>query len=131
MKFKTIKMAVCVCPTIRKGDLIVACEKCQGVKNLESTFLEVDPKEIVICAAVVCTDGTIIRCHRHSDGLRKIKGMPGKVYTENNDGSNQGFITSKNRYVNRKEALRIQKLAGIASVDPDGYRFQLYSEDLY
>jgi hypothetical protein len=45
----------------------------------------------------------------------------------------QGFITSKNRYVDRKEAFNIQKLAGIKSVAKDGYdpSKELYSEDLY
>lgn len=48
------------------------------------------------------------------------------------DGTTQGFVTSRNRYVDRKEAMRIQKEAGVESLDPGGYRGdELYSEDLY
>ena len=44
----------------------------------------------------------------------------------------QGFIASDGHYYGRKAAYRIQKLAGIQSHDPGGYRGrELYSEDLY
>jgi hypothetical protein len=46
-------------------------------------------------------------------------------------GMDQGFITSRNRYVDREEGLRLQLAAGIESVAPGGYRGQLFSEDLY
>ena len=82
--------------------------------------------EIVICAAIVTANGTIIRGHRHNDAIAAAQtrhlGM----------GPQQGFITSRNRYVDRKQGLKIQLAAGIASADPGGYRGgELYSEDLY
>lgn len=85
-------------------------------------------KEIVICAAVVAADGRIFRGHRHNNCLDlmyqlKVKQRP--------DHEAQGFITSRNRYVDRKEGLRIQKTAGIPSNEPGGYTNELYSEDLY
>lgn len=91
-------------------------------------FVNRKPPEIVICAAVVAEDGRIFRCHRHHQGFwiladLKIKRRP--------DHDAQGFITSKNRYVNRKEALQLQQAAGIPSADPSGYGKELYSEDLY
>ena len=44
----------------------------------------------------------------------------------------QGFITSKNRYVSREEGRKLQDEAGIKSIDKDGYRYNtLFSEDLY
>jgi hypothetical protein len=47
-------------------------------------------------------------------------------------GDDQGFITSRNRYVGREEALRLQLAAGIKSACPSGYRARdLFSEDLY
>lgn len=86
-------------------------------------------KEIVICAAVIADNGKIFRGHRHSDCLNTMRGCKLK-YTFN--AENQGFITSKNRYVNRKEAQKLQKAAGIPSADRDGYQGnELYSEDLY
>jgi hypothetical protein len=44
----------------------------------------------------------------------------------------QGFITSRNRFVSRSEAMKLQLDAGIPSVVKGGYRGTvLYSEDLY
>jgi hypothetical protein len=86
-------------------------------------------KEIVICAAVMSTSGQIIRCHRHHDGFRTLEARGLKV-EERNRG--QGFITSRNRYVDRIKAFHIQLDAGIKSKAPGGYRgLYLYSEDLY
>ena len=86
-------------------------------------------KEIIICSAVKTTCGRIIRGHRHADCIysilqRKLKPLSG-FYS-------QGFITSKNRYVNRYEAFKIQKKAGIKSVWT-GKQVEdlLFSEDLY
>lgn len=91
-------------------------------------------QEIVICAAVRAKDGFIYRGHRHGHALYKPYGLQGVPGYENErpHGDDQGFITSRNRYVNRKEALELQLAAGIKSVDPGGYRGgELYSEDLY
>jgi hypothetical protein len=86
-------------------------------------------KEIVICAAVQCTDGTIIRGHRHADAIRTARIMGKKPCTHPCD---QGFITSRNHFVGRREGLTLQQRAGIASVARGGYRGdQLFSEDLY
>ena len=43
----------------------------------------------------------------------------------------QGFITSRNRFVDREEGLRLQLRAGVPAFGGDGYQDQLYSEDLY
>lgn len=97
-------------------------------RNSQQNMME---KEIIICAAVKTKNRMIIRCHRHSDGLRKIKEMPYEEYIETPDS--QGFITSKNRYVGRAEALKIQKEAGIETADRHGKysKSGLFSEDLY
>lgn len=85
--------------------------------------------EIVICAAVRANDGDVFRCHRHHDGLRALRDRGLEPAPR---AQAQGFITSRNRYVDRGEALRLQLAAGIASHDPNGYRPpDLYSEDLY
>lgn len=90
-----------------------------------------DP-EIVICAAVRAVDGYIVRCHRHSDGMRTVQSMPRYAGTRIGSADDQGFITSRNRYVTRKEAMELQWEADIRSVDPDGYHSEeLFSEDLY
>ena len=84
-------------------------------------------KEIVICAAILCENGEIVRCHRHGDGMWAARERKWKLSIENQ----QGFMTSKNRYVDREEGLALQKAAGIPSADKDGYRYMLFSEDLY
>lgn len=86
-------------------------------------------KEIVICSAVIAECGTVIRGHRHYDCFRA---MQQRELKNSNKPDSQGFITSKNRFVTRKEGRKLQDLAGIKSVDKDGYRGDdLYSEDLY
>ena len=73
--------------------------------------------EIIICAAVKTTDGQIVRGHRHSDCFRAIRDR--KLKPERCHYS-QGFITSKNRFVNRWTAMELQLLAKIKSVCDSG-----------
>ncbi len=90
--------------------------------------------EIIICAAIRMNDGYIIRGHRHNDALRTAAGIPRYKGDSHAWGENQGFVTSKNRYVDRLEAARIQKAAGIKSKMPEGQEYlhgECYSEDLY
>ena len=88
------------------------------------------PREICICAAVIAEDGYIARGHRHHNCIAVLRAM-GKVPQPNHES--QGFITSKNRYVNRVEGCRLQKEAGIESNDKlhPYMGGELYSEDLY
>ena len=83
-------------------------------------------KEICICSAVITQDGLVVRGHRHGDCLFSIHNMGKKASAE------QGFVTSSNRYVGRKEGRLLQEKADIKSFDKDGYRYDtLFSEDLY
>ena len=86
-------------------------------------------KEVCICAAVKSTKGIIIRGHRHGDCIQAMRRMDLKPSSSSNS---QGFITSKNRYVNREQGRKLQDAAGIKSADREGYRgTTLFSEDLY
>lgn len=91
-------------------------------------------KEICICAAIRLPDGRIIRGHRHGDCIRTAEAL---IEWENPGAwgakmcRDQGFVTSQNRYVGRDEGLKLQMAANIPSAARDGYRWQLYSEDLY
>jgi len=83
-------------------------------------------KEICICAAVKDDTGYIWRGHRHSDCIFLI-------YQRNRcfKNSDQGFMTSCNRFVNRADGYKLQIDAGIPSYS-GGYRGGLlYSEDVY
>lgn len=86
-------------------------------------------KEIAICAAVRTTTGKVFRGHRHSDCFMAIKG---RFLIPGDKEEDQGFITSRNRYVDRIEGKKLQDAAGIPSLDPNGYHGnRLFSEDLY
>lgn len=91
-------------------------------------------KEIIICAAVRAEDGHIHRGHRHGDAMWAMQRMPA-YEDERPHGDDQGFITSKNRYVNCEEGMRIFKESGAVSADEENHpianRYELYSEDLY
>lgn len=88
-----------------------------------------EEKEIVICSAVKAENGRIFRGHRHGDAMRAC--LENKCSLSQTDDQ-QGFITSKNRYVGREEGRRLQDEAGIKSADSEGYRGStLFSEDLY
>lgn len=89
-----------------------------------------EEKEICICAAIKFKDGLIIRGHRHADCFHNIdrRGL-GVEYIKDHV---QGFVTSRNRFVDREEGRKLQDLAGIKSADKEGYRHNiLFSEDLY
>lgn len=89
-------------------------------------------KEICICAAVRTLDDRIIRCHRHSDGLRKIFDNAYLGWKRLHTKNGQGFVTSTNRYVNRKEGAELQNAAGILSIRTGKpIDTLLTSEDLY
>ncbi len=89
-------------------------------------------KEIIICSAVKTPKGLIVRGHRHCDCYNNLSNRPDYKDPKSVAFCEEGFITSKNRYVGREEAMQIQLRAGIASADPGGYRGEmLFSEDLY
>lgn len=102
-------------------------------KETERVTEERIGKEIVICSAIRMNDGYIVRGHRHADAIRTASQIP-RYKNDLPFGSNQGFVTSKGRYVDRIEGAKIQKLAGIKSKMPEGQEYlhgELYSEDLY
>lgn len=88
-------------------------------------------KEICICAAVLANNGKYYRGHRHSDCIRTIYEREG-LSVSKGSRSNQGFITSHNRFVDREEGARLQREAGINSVWTKApVKELLFSEDLY
>jgi len=87
--------------------------------------------EICICAAIKDTKGRIWRGHRHADAISTAIAAEARIPLER-ESEWQGFVTSKNRFVNRYEGMAVQIAAGIKSHDPSGYRGdRLFSEDLY
>lgn len=92
--------------------------------------------EVVICAAIKW-QGRIWRGHRHGHAMEAMRNelcyeMSWREVVCSGGIQEQGFITSKNRYVSRRDARALQDAAGIPSADKDGYRYDtLFSEDLY
>jgi hypothetical protein len=87
-----------------------------------------EEKEICICAAIKDDRGCIWRGHRHHNAIQAVY-EAGRTW---NVKTGQGFITSKNRFVDREEGYKLQIAAGIESVAIGGYRKnRLFSEDLY
>lgn len=94
-----------------------------------------DKKEFIICSAINY-NSTIICGKRHKHCIMTAEDLLEEKYDESigSDRANQGFLTSFNRYVDRKEAFRI-------ALDNDQIRHKLYdinnpdqelvSEDLY
>ena len=83
-------------------------------------------KEICICAAVKDNTGYIWRGHRHSDCIFLIDQR-----NRHSKNSDQGFVTSENRFVSREEGYQLQIAAGIPSHSGEYRGERLYSEDLY
>lgn len=91
-------------------------------------------KETVVCAALR-VGKRIWLGHRH--GHARTAMYDELSYTHNRKqimrmNVEQGFITTKKRFVDRKQAYKLQTAARIKSHDVDGYRGkELFSEDLY
>lgn len=81
--------------------------------------------DMEICIAIQLADGRVIRGHRHDDCIQtalKWQADPKHAI--------QGFMTSRNCFVDRHEGMALQNAAGIDSIT--GYRGDvLFSEDLY
>jgi len=85
--------------------------------------------EVCICAAIVSEDCRVFRGHRHDDAILtagKAGAKPSSL------AASQGFITSRNRFVDRYEGMRLQRAAGARSACYGELRGDmLFSEDLY
>lgn len=84
--------------------------------------------EVCICSAIKRkSDGKIFRGQRHDDCIQSA-GSRGWS-TKDTQTAEQGFMTSANRFVDRKEAYQLQVEAGRVPDRPGSHI--LMSEDLY
>lgn len=92
--------------------------------------------EAVVCSGI-SWNGRVWRGHRHGDCMQAMSEELSYTMTRKQMGEQecfheQGFVTSRNRYVTREEALAMHQALGIPSADKDGYRNKImFSEDLY
>ena len=76
-----------------------------------------------------CDRGLVFCGWRHAQCMYSMISITGKRQSEAGEEI-QGFLTNKNRFVDRREALEIAKQANQLNNRTD-CRVQLYSEDLY
>jgi hypothetical protein len=104
--------------------------RCEQSGEVEGAAPPAGEAEQCICAAIMLPNGEVWRGHRHSDAIQTA----GKAGATREDvaEAEQGFITSRNRFVGREEGAVLQARAGIVSAQtgklPEG---MLFSEDLY
>lgn len=72
------------------------------------------PQEVCICAAIRMPSGEVIHGHRHNHCYDVVRARTDAV-REDIVAAEQGFVTSQNRFVGRKEAMRIQRESGLPS----------------
>ena len=92
--------------------------------------------EFILCAAILRKEPRDSDCNYYDNDIQNIElgyrhhdiliRFRGEVSTQQED---QGFYTSRGRFVDRKEAFEIAKSAGQIETDED--RGILFSEDLY
>lgn len=92
--------------------------------GLECPIHHTSNSEIIICAAIKDSNNRIFRGHRHHDAIHAMSTRPGNARVVE-----EGFITSSNRFVGRKEAMEVQIKAGKMPYSEKG--IDLFSEDLY
>lgn len=81
----------------------------------------------IICSAIKMSNGEIIRGHRHHDCIRTARNIPRLKELQIFE---QGFMTSENEFVGRKEAREIAFHAGQIANNTT-HNDLLFSEDLY
>lgn len=91
--------------------------------------------EFILCAALNF-ESIIICGHRHSDCYAILKNLYKKFTGSENDiilpeRKDQGFLTSNNRYVDRKEAWNIAKANNQIAYGRESSDEYLISENLY
>lgn len=78
-------------------------------------------------------EGVVVEGHRHADIIRTVVNLLGKRTVQLGENSvgetEQGFVTNKNRFVDRLEAMTIARNAN--QIISDTTFPELYSEDLY
>lgn len=115
---------------------------------MKTHTLKFGNKEYIACAAIwykdlplikeglpnqnpVNVDRGIVFCgHRHVHAMYSMCAITGKRSVEPEVGEyEQGFLTSKNRFVSRAEAFVLAVEAG--QIEDDRVGVDLYSEDIY
>lgn len=91
-------------------------------------------REFILCASLMY-NGFIISGHRHSDCYKILRECFGVKDEDLPQRQHQGFLTSLNRFVDRKEGWKIAKennqIQYGLEVSDNGEESELISENLY
>ena len=90
-------------------------------------------KEVCICAAIRMPNGEIIHGHRHNNCYDVVRART-DISRDEIVQAEQGFVTNRRRFVDRKEGLVIQRASGLPSHYGKSRQYlgdSLFSEDLY
>ena len=109
---------------------------------MEELFSNSQKEEYILCAAIYFNDnkkhehqpknieiGFVVCGRRHHNCfiIAKILGLDKSNFSENKGNIIQGFLTSKDIFLDRKEAAKLAKLQNQSCRETD----LLFSEDLY
>ncbi len=88
--------------------------------------------EVPACAAIQAWGGIVVAGKRHHDCIRQLAEFEDEGIDRDRSLEQQGFMTTRGRFVDRVEAQKLFIAAGLVSADPGGLRGDiLFSEDLY
>lgn len=118
---------------------------CDPVIGTEVECAIANGREVCLCAAIRMPDGEVVRGHRHDNCYdvvrRRYKAKYGDyIYAEAEDArlaiilATQGFLTSRGRFVDRREGASLMIASGLRSHYSASGEFNadgLFSEDLY
>lgn len=100
---------------------------CAAIWYKDFPLVKDDITAIGFIRPINCDKGIVFSGHRHHNCLYQMVAITGK-YQHQIGEEVQGFLTSKNRFVDRKEAAKMFIEAGGT---PEYHSDQLFSEDLY
>lgn len=112
---------------------VYGSDEFKAAYDAELTRFDGYAPEFCICAAIRMPDGEVIHGHRHNHCYDVVRART-DVLREDIVRADQGFKTSRGRFVDRKEAMIIQVASGRPSCYRAGGAYfgkELFSEDLY
>lgn len=101
--------------------------------------------EVCLCAAIKMPNGEVVRGHRHDNCFDVVRRRHHAKYRDQHDADSeaarlaitraeQGFLTSRGRFVGRREGMVLMRASGLPSHYSKDGKYngdELFSEDLY
>ena len=115
-----------------------------GMTDVERAI--VDGREVCLCAAIRMPDGDVVRGHRHNNCYDVVRHRMEAKYTRDGAAEEReqyrlaigkavcGFLTSRGRFVDRREGMALMKASGLPSHHRERGEYfgdELFSENLY